>query len=99
VHAKSLYWRPKIYFFIASFFPNVQQGYTMKSRIEAAAFLIRDADGLFITAGAGMGVDSGLPDFRGPNGFWGIYPALGREKLRFEDIACPRAFVERPEIA
>ena len=27
-----------------------------------------------ITAGAGMGVDSGLPDFRGPEGFWRAYP-------------------------
>ena len=27
-----------------------------------------DADGLLITAGAGMGVDSGLPDFRGQMG-------------------------------
>jgi hypothetical protein len=35
------------------------------------------ADGLLITAGAGMGVDSGLPDFRGKNGFWRAYPALG----------------------
>lgn len=26
---------------------------------------LQQADGLLITAGAGMGVDSGLPDFRG----------------------------------
>ena len=31
-----------------------------------AADLISQADGLIIGAGAGMGVDSGLPDFRGP---------------------------------
>jgi NAD-dependent SIR2 family protein deacetylase len=30
---------------------------------------LRAADGLLITAGAGMGIDSGLPDFRGPGGF------------------------------
>jgi len=29
--------------------------------------------GLVIAAGAGMGVDSGLPDFRGPEGFWRTY--------------------------
>jgi NAD-dependent SIR2 family protein deacetylase len=34
------------------------------------------ADGLLITAGAGMGVDSGLPDFRCENGFWRAYPSL-----------------------
>jgi hypothetical protein len=32
---------------------------------EQAAEWIRHADGLLITAGAGMGVDSGLPDYRG----------------------------------
>ncbi len=43
-----------------------------------AAKLISAADGLMITAGAGMGVDSGLPDFSGDDGFWRAYPALGR---------------------
>ncbi|CAN5722813.1 hypothetical protein BH11PSE12_BH11PSE12_17260 [soil metagenome] len=36
---------------------------------ETAAELLSQADGLLITAGAGMGVDSGLPDFRGNAGF------------------------------
>ena len=36
----------------------------------AAAVAIRTADALLIGAGAGMGVDSGLADFRGPEGFW-----------------------------
>ena len=67
--------------------------------ISAAASIIRNADALLITAGAGMGVDSGLPDFRGEHGFWRAYPALRREALRFEDVASPSAFVERPEIA
>lgn len=31
--------------------------------------IIQEADVLLITAGAGMGVDSGLPDFRGVEGF------------------------------
>ena len=47
------------------------------------AELIAQADGLLITAGAGMGVDSGLPDFRGAQGFWGVYPALGRARIAF----------------
>ena len=41
-----------------------------------AAELIAQADGLLITAGAGMGIDSGMPDFRGENGFWKAYPAF-----------------------
>ena len=38
--------------------------------IERAAHAIREAGSLVITAGAGMSVDSGLPDFRGDEGFW-----------------------------
>ena len=35
------------------------------SAIAEAAEAISRADAIFVTAGAGMGVDSGLPDFRG----------------------------------
>jgi NAD-dependent SIR2 family protein deacetylase len=67
--------------------------------IHAAAELIGDADGLIITAGAGIGIDSGLPDFRGENGFWKAYPALGKLGLSFAQIANPRAFKANPELA
>ena len=66
---------------------------------QRCAELIGEADGLLITAGAGIGVDSGLPDFRGPQGFWGAYPALGRERIAFEQIANPAAFAIRPRLA
>lgn len=61
-----------------------------------AARLIAEADALMVTAGAGMGVDSGLPDFRGPEGFWRAYPALRKSGARFEDIANPEAFRSDP---
>lgn len=67
--------------------------------LHRAAELIRDADGLLITAGAGMGVDSGLPDFRGTAGFWQAYPALARSGLRFESIASPHTFRSDPALA
>lgn len=67
--------------------------------LTTAAAWIAAADSLIITAGAGMGVDSGLPDFRGPAGFWGSYPALGKRKLRFNDIANPESFKIRPRLA
>lgn len=70
-----------------------------KQRAAKAAELIAGADALIITAGAGMGVDSGLPDFRGDSGFWVEYPALGRAGLSFEEIACPQAFVDTPDLA
>lgn len=42
--------------------------------IEQASLAIRTAGLLLFSAGAGMGVDSGLPDFRGDEGFWRAYP-------------------------
>ena len=48
--------------------------------IELAASLIEQADMLIVSAGAGMGVDSGLPDFHGKDGFWLAYPACGMRK-------------------
>ncbi|MCU1661823.1 MAG: Silent information regulator protein Sir2 [Pseudonocardia sp.] len=50
-------------------------------------------------AGAGMGVDSGLPDFRGPEGFWRAYPPYRALGLRFEEIADPVHFAADPELA
>lgn len=64
-----------------------------------AAKLISQADSLIIGAGAGMGVDSGLPDFRGNKGFWQAYPALGRAQLDFTDVASPLTFQKDPTLA
>ena len=70
-----------------------------REALSRALDFISQADGLLVTAGAGMGVDSGLPDFRGPEGFWQSYPALGRAGLRFEQIAAPDNFRTRPRLA
>ncbi len=67
--------------------------------IELAAKAIQQADGLLITAGAGIGVDSGLPDFRGNQGFWQAYPALAKSGIHFHDIANPNAFAHSPRQA
>lgn len=69
------------------------------SLITHAAELIAQADGLVISAGAGMGVDSGLPDFRGQEGFWRAYPALAESGIAFEDIANPEGFHRHPDRA
>src|SRR3989338_2408963 len=70
-----------------------------ESDFQRCARLISSATGLLVTAGAGMGVDSGLPDFRGSAGFWNHYPALGRQGIGFTDIANPAAFRASPELA
>ncbi len=67
--------------------------------LERAAAWLRDADGMLVTAGAGMGVDSGLPDFRGTEGLWHHYPALAHARLDFTAIANPVAFSCDPELA
>lgn len=61
-----------------------------------AAEALSRARAIVITAGAGMGVDSGLPDFRGVQGFWKAYPPYERLGLRFEDAANPDHFLEDP---
>ena len=70
---------------------NLEQVYQQAARslLAAHAFLIG--------AGAGMGVDSGLPDFRGPKGVWWAYPAFrGRQ---FEEMSNPVWFQRDPEQA
>ena len=66
---------------------------------EAAAQAIERADALLLTAGAGMGVDSGLPDFRGDAGFWRAYPPFQERGLSFTDLAQPHWFRQDPELA
>lgn len=46
------------------------------------------ARSLFVLSGAGMSAESGLPTFRGVNGYWG--------KHRVEDLACAQGFNRDP---
>jgi NAD-dependent SIR2 family protein deacetylase len=70
-----------------------------EAALARAAALLRDADGLLIGAGAGIGVDSGLPDFRGDHGFWRAYPPLAAAGIRFVEIANPHSFDTHPALA
>lgn len=69
------------------------------AKVRQAAEAINAADALLVTAGAGMGVDSGLPDFRGAQGFWRVYPAIAKLGLSFEEMANPDWFKENPSLA
>ena len=67
--------------------------------IKKAAKAINEAKFLLVTAGAGMGVDSGLPDFRGNEGFWKAYPIAKKLGLNFQALANPRWFDINPKLA
>lgn len=67
--------------------------------ITKAQEAIENADAILISAGAGIGVDSGLPDFRGNDGFWNAYPPMKKLGLNFADIANPKWFSVKPELA
>ena len=67
--------------------------------IDRAVVAVAEAEALLITTGAGMGVDSGLPDFRGNRGFWRAYPPLERLGISFVDMANPTWFSRDPDLA
>jgi NAD-dependent SIR2 family protein deacetylase len=67
--------------------------------VRQAAETIASAEALLIAAGAGMGVDSGLPDFRGDKGFWKAYPPYEKLGLNFFSLAQPRWFRTDPTLA
>lgn len=67
--------------------------------IDRAAEAVASSRALLITAGAGIGVDSGLPDFRGDEGFWKAYPPLKRLGISFMSMANPAWFARDPELA
>jgi len=71
----------------------------LEESVNAAAAAITRAEALLIGAGAGMGVDSGLPDFRGTQGFWRAYPPYQKLGLDFVSLANPRWFASDPALA
>ena len=71
----------------------------MNNNPALAAECIKESDALLITAGAGIGVDSGLPDFRGNEGFWKAYPPVAQRGISFYEMANPEWFHNDPGLA
>ena len=64
-----------------------------------AAEWIHQAEAILLHTGAGMGVDAGLPTFRGREGLWKAYPPLKHLGLDFASLANPRWFRHNPRLA
>ena len=68
--------------------------------LAAAAAAIRRAEAIYITAGAGIGVCSGLPDFRGRQGLWREAQqhkqTIEQERQHHEEGLRVRASLPRP---
>ena len=71
----------------------------LNNTVEQAVEIVEKSTAILIGAGAGMGVDSGLPDFRGNEGFWRAYPPMKKLGLSFYDLANPVWFSQDPERA
>jgi NAD-dependent SIR2 family protein deacetylase len=74
-------------------------GRELAQAVELAARIIAKADAVLVAAGAGMGVDSGLPDFRSSAGLWKAYPPAGKLGLSFFELANPEWFHRNPRLA
>jgi len=72
---------------------------TIEDNILKAREVLADAEAMVITAGAGIGVDSGLPDFRGNEGFWKAYPPIAKLGISFVEMANPSWFKNNPKLA
>jgi NAD-dependent deacetylase len=48
-------------------------------QLDRLAALLRDADQIVVLTGAGISTESGIPDFRGPQGIWTKDPAAERK--------------------
>jgi NAD-dependent deacetylase len=48
---------------------------TDTAELQRVAAMIRAASRITVLTGAGVSTDSGIPDFRGPNGVWTVNPA------------------------
>ncbi len=68
-------------------------------KYKTAAKLIKEADAIAIFAGAGMGVDSGLDQFRGKDGVWTKNIEIDGHNIAYYDLMTHKAFVEMPSKA
>jgi len=64
-----------------------------EKELNKAAKIIEESSAILLVAGAGIGVDSGLPDYRGPKGLWRAYPMLAEKSMTLESMSDPDWFI------
>jgi len=69
----------------------------VKEALTKAAEWLLTADAVLVGSGAGMGVDSGLPTFRGKSS--GVWTGLDKLGLAYEEICEPHWFKDDPRLA
>lgn len=69
----------------------------IRDGMRKAVTALKLADYVVYSSGAGMGIDSGLPDFRGDQGFWNNYPPY-KGKFSFVDCANPLFLETNPRL-
>lgn len=67
--------------------------------IDRAIQVVAEAEAIIVSAGAGMGVDSGLPDYRGKDGFWNHYPMYRELGMDYQKATRPSGFLKDPGLA
>ena len=61
--------------------------------------IIQDCQAVFVIAGAGMSVDSGIFTYRGKEGLWEKSIKVGNEMYRYSDISSLEMWKKNPEVA
>ncbi|CAE7176797.1 NAD-dependent protein deacylase [Symbiodinium microadriaticum] len=79
----------------ANHVPPPQTAAEVSAAVEAAAEAVASCDALIFTAGAGMGVDCGLPDFRGSSGLFKDRDVA----MTYEEMSDDKWFAEDPLFA
>merc|ERR1719160_2323131 len=75
--------------------PGAASDAEVKQALARVAKALRECDAWVVTAGAGMGVDSGLPDFRGTTGLWKDRDIA----MTYEEMSDDKWFSEDPAFA
>ena len=73
--------------------------YSLNQNIIVAKELINKADAVLIISGAGIGVDSGIPTYRGTKGIWNKSINVGHTNYSYDEISSLKMWKENPYLA